>query len=188
MRYRTYIWKTASSKPETRPRKFMVKQRRPRKKLVREPIIDNRKWVVFDWAVVIIFAIVFLVGVISALVQPGRRDEVQQKFPIPGSSIVVQVFNGSGNINAAVEITDSLRKYGIDVRGVVKNAKNIYPYTLLLNRKGDESKCDSLAKILGLPDDRIIIQRNNDIFDVTLVLGKDFKNALAKLMKNPTGR
>ncbi len=160
----------------------MVNRRRPRKKLVREPVHNNRTWAIFDWVVVIVFGLLLLVGVISALVPPQHKNEVQQKFPVPGSSIIIQVFNGSGDINAASEVTDSLRRCGIDVRGVVKNAANIYPFTILLDRKGNEDKCDSLVKLMGLPSSRKVIQRNSDMFDATLVLGKDFKSALVKLL------
>lgn len=101
---------------------------------------------------------------------------------MPGESFVVQVFNGSGEPYVASLVADSLRRRGVDVRSVVKLAGRVYPYTLLLDRRGDELKADSLLAILGLPRERLVLQRNNDIYDATVVIGRDYRAALAKIL------
>ena len=160
----------------------MTNRRRPRKREVAKPIKQARGWAVFDWIIVIAFTLIVLIGGISALVQPEASERPIENIPIPGSSIVVQVFNGSGDVNAALAVTDSLRKRGIDVRSVVKDAGNIYPKTILLDRRGSAFTIDSLLVITGLGRDRIALQKDDDIFDATLVLGRDYQAALAKLI------
>lgn len=161
----------------------MINRRRSRKRVTSEPARNSRAWVVFDWVVVIIFGLILLVGAISALVEPVTENLEQEKIPIPGDALIIQVFNGSGDVAAANAVTDSLRRLGLDVKDIVKDAGVIYPYSLLVDRRGDVAKSDTLIKIVGLPMNRVVLQRNNDMFDATLVLGRDYRIALAKLIE-----
>ena len=161
----------------------MVKRRRTHRKASTIPLRkDNGKgWFIFDWIVVILFVIVLLIGGISALIGGKSDIRSQNTIDIPDNAIILQLFNGSGENGIISMISDSLRSRGIDIRSEIKKSKNIYPYTLLLDRKGNNTRIDSLAEMLAIPKDRIILQRNNDIFDATLVIGRDYKMALSKL-------
>ena len=142
---------------------------------------ESKGWKVFDWFAVVLCGILLLVGGISALVGPESSErEVQRP---PGAKIVLQLFNGTGDKSIAAPISDSLRALGIDVRKEVRRASHIYPYTLLLDRRGNPHLVDSLAAVLGLPRDRVILQKNNSIYDVTLVLGKDYREVLKGIFK-----
>jgi len=160
----------------------MTNRRRPRKREVAKAVQQARGWGVFDWVIVIAFALILLIGGISALVQPEASGRAIENIPVPGSSIVVQVFNGSGDVNAAQSVAMVLSKLGVDVRDMVKDAGNVYPQTILLDRRGSSHTIDSLLIITGLGRDRIALQKDDNIFDATLVLGRDYQIALAKLM------
>ena len=153
--------------------------RRSRKTRVR--VSEGRGWRIFDWFVVVLCGLLILVGGLSALVEP---ESSVKNAPRPaGGKIVLQLFNGTGYKDVVAPISDSLRAMGIDVRDEVRRARSVYPYTILLDRKGNPHVADSLALILGLPRDRVILQKNNSIYDVTLVLGKDYKGVLKGIFR-----
>lgn len=158
----------------------MVTRKRLQRKVDKEKEDKlGRGWTIFDWVVVIVFLLIIIVGGLSALVPPEDSEKEQKNIPVSGDAIV-QVFNGSGDISAANIVKESLTMHGVDVQDVVKNANAIYPYTILIDRKGDEFKIDSLISITGIPNERVILQRNYQMFDATLVLGRDWKMALSK--------
>jgi len=160
----------------------MASRRRPAKRTANESVREGKGWAIFDWAVVIIFALMALIGAISALVPPESGDREQENIPVSGSAIVIQVFNGTGDADVISFVTDSLRRQGFDVRDFGKNTDYIYPQSLILDRKGNEIAIDTLMEITGLTRDRVVLQRNEDIYELTLVIGKDYKTALAKLV------
>ena len=164
----------------------MVKRRKTHRKtpMVSSKSDDSNSWVIFDWISIIVFAIMLLVGGISALIGPTKNSSSENISNLSDNAIILQLFNGSGDIGAVAVISDSLRSRGIDIRSEIKKTKTVYPYTLLLNRKGNDARIDSLANMLKLTNDRVILQKNNDIFDATLVIGRDYKIALAKLFSS----
>jgi len=144
---------------------------------------DGKGWKIFDWVALILFLLLFLFGGISALVGPQGEKPVDSKIPVPEDAIVIELFNGAGDPGIVAMVSDSLRTHGIDVRSVTKNARSIYPYTLVLVRKENVKRINSLIKTFDIPRDRVIIQRNTDIYEATLVLGRDYNQILAKILK-----
>ncbi|RKZ31784.1 hypothetical protein DRQ33_06845 [bacterium] len=164
--------------------------RRNRKKVIRSENTatikaeNNKGWAIFDWVVVIIFVLIVLIGGISALIEPEQGTDIQDIHPPSKNAIILQLFNGTGDPTVLSPVTDSLRIMGIDIRSEVKNVHSIYPYTIILDRKGNRELMDSIATMLGLSDCRIVLQRNSDIFDATLVVGKDYKLALSNIFES----
>jgi hypothetical protein len=158
----------------------MTIQRTHRKKS-KDQKKPGRLWNIFDWAAVIFVAVFILIGTISAVVPASQSPIPKPTIPTPGNSLVLQVYNGSGEPTAASTVNDFLRGKGVDVRDVIKNSDRIHPTTMILARKSYDPKLDSLAKLVGIPKNRIILQRNADVFDATLLLGKDYKLALPKV-------
>ncbi len=161
----------------THKRPARARKRRPKIRATESP-----GWKIFDWFAVVLGAIVILVGGISALVGPESEPH-RQAAKTTGDRIMLQLFNGAGDKSAVAILSDSLRAMGIDVGDEVRNSRSVYPYTILLDRKGNPQLMDSLATILGLPHDRIVLQRNKNIYDATLVVGKDYKQILKKVLE-----
>jgi len=163
----------------------MTKRRKSRLKTTLPTVKEEGKgWKIFDWVVVIIFGLAILVGMISALVSPGGDKQNESRIPVPEDAIVLELVNGSGDISILALLSDSLRAQGIDVKSVTKKTKAIYPYTLLLDRRNNPERIDTLAKILGIPEERITLQKNSAIFEATLVIGRDFKQTLPKFFSS----
>ena len=102
--------------------------------------------------------------------------------------IKIQVFNGCRNTQAALDMSKILRKSGlIDVADLEKSPSNIYPHTMIIDRKGNPEKMKELAEVLGLPDDRITIMKSNQFLDATLVVGVDFQETLSLLREKYDG-
>lgn len=158
----------------------MTIRRKPRKRLSKEITPRSRGWEIFDWVVVILFLLLILIGGISAFTQPPDMKRSRVGIIVPKGDIVVQVINGSGNSRAASILTEYLRSNGIDVRDV-RESKQKYPYSLLLNRKESCYFVDSLRQMLGIGKEKVILQRSNMPYDATIIIGKDFMVAFSKL-------
>ena len=161
-------------------RRRKIPRTRSRRKKPPPRAEETGGWKVFDWFAIILGGIVLLVGGISALVEP-ESSGTKRTGPVSGEKIVLQLFNGTGDKTAIAPLSDSLRAMGIDIRDEVRGSRSVYPYTILLDRHGNPKLVDSLATLLGMPHDRIVLQRNRDIYDATLVIGKDYKQILTKI-------
>lgn len=140
-------------------------------------------WRLFDWSIIVAFIIILFIGFVAQGSQPSNRLIQHKQFRSESrGAISIQVVNGLGESRILAKIVNRLMQEGFDVVDVKKKSPNIHPYTLLLDRKGNCAKTDTIAKVCGLDSDRIIIQRNEQIFDATLIIGKDYKFSLQKLL------
>ena len=91
--------------------------------------------------------------------------------------IVVEILNGCGIPKLARMYTEYLRSEGIDVMDS-KNADNFDQIeTKILHHRGDIERALALADIMMIDRNRIIEDKNETLFfDLTLILGKDYKN------------
>ena len=93
----------------------------------------------------------------------------------PQERITLEVYNGLRQGSITLNILEILRRDGrIDVRTIEKSPTNMYPRTIILDRKGNRQKMEYLAEMLGLPKERILIQKSNQRLDATLVVGIDY--------------
>ena len=94
-----------------------------------------------------------------------------------GHKIEVEVLNGCDIPKLALMYTYYLRSEGIDVEAY-KNADNSnYIETKILHHRGEIERALELATIMKINKNRIIEDKNvNLMFDLTLILGKDYVN------------
>lgn len=94
----------------------------------------------------------------------------------PNLSIQLDVQNGSGENGVASKITEYLRKNNMDVVDIGNYKSQDVERTLVIDRSGENDKSRKVAQILGVSEKNIIQQLNNSLYlDVTVVIGKDFK-------------
>jgi len=133
---------------------------------------------IIDWIIIIPIGLVALFVFIGYMLPP-KTPEPEPILPDAGA-IRIQLFGGCSRRVKVLEIGDLLREHGVDVTETV-NSNSIYPYSLVVDRIGNRSIADSLKKILGLPDDRVILQRRNMIVDATVVIGLDYPSMIDSL-------
>ena len=94
-----------------------------------------------------------------------------------GHKIEVEVLNGCDIPKLALMYTHYLRSEGIDVEAY-KNADNSnYNETMILHHRGEIERALELANILMIDNNNIIEDKNENLmFDLTLILGKDYVN------------
>ena len=94
-----------------------------------------------------------------------------------GHKIEGEVLNGCNIPKLALMYTYYLRSEGIDVEAY-KNADNSnYIETKILHHRGEIERALELADIMMIDKSRIIEDQNETLFfDLTLILGKDYKN------------
>jgi cytoskeletal protein RodZ len=90
--------------------------------------------------------------------------------------IRVQILNGCGVRGIARKMTDCLRAKGFDVRETGNAARYDYAMTEVIVRTNDQSVGDSVAKKLGVDSVSIVPDRSLVDIEVTVIIGKDYKN------------
>ncbi|MBS1518372.1 MAG: LytR C-terminal domain-containing protein [Bacteroidetes bacterium] len=94
----------------------------------------------------------------------------------PNLTIQLDVQNGTDENGIAGQFTEYLRKKGIDVVESGNFRSSAQERTIVIDRSGDNRKAKKVADILGINSRNIIQQINNSLYlDVTVVIGKDFK-------------
>lgn len=103
----------------------------------------------------------------------------------PNLTIQIDVQNGTVENGVALIFSDYLRKNGMDVVEMGNYKSNDMERTLIIDRIGDRNKAKRIALLLGLNERNIIQQINRSlILDVTVVIGKDFKELKPFAEKN----
>ena len=94
-----------------------------------------------------------------------------------GHKIEVEVLNGCNIPKLALMYTYYLRSEGIDVEAY-KNADNSnYSETSILHHRGEIERALELADIMMIDKNKIIEDKDENLmFDLTLILGKDYVN------------
>ncbi len=94
-----------------------------------------------------------------------------------GETIQLDVLNGCGISGAAQTVTSYLRARGYDVVEM-KNYKTFdVPHSLVVDRRGNRKTAEQVAYALGVREENIVAQLNQDYYvDVSVVVGKDFSS------------
>ncbi|MCF8267729.1 MAG: LytR C-terminal domain-containing protein [Ignavibacteriales bacterium] len=93
----------------------------------------------------------------------------------PSEIIQIEVLNGSGIDGVAARVTDFLRNNGFDVVKTGNYMTSDIDETMIIDRSGNEANARKTAKILGVPENTILVQTNRDYFlDVSVIIGKDY--------------
>ncbi len=99
-----------------------------------------------------------------------------------GKVIQIEVLNGCGVDGIADKFTDMLRKKHFDVVHTGNYRSFDIDESIIIDRAGNIKSARLLAGVVGMNNDRIINQVNKDYFlDVTLIIGKDYKQLFTNL-------
>jgi hypothetical protein len=93
----------------------------------------------------------------------------------------IEVLNGCGVDGVADMFTDSLRKKNIDVVNTGNYRSYNIDNSIVIDRTGNIINAEYVAEVIGVDNKQVIQQKNKNYFlDVTLIIGKDYK----QLFKN----
>jgi hypothetical protein len=104
------------------------------------------------------------------------EDTIVTKIVPVERGIQAEVLNGCGVRGLADKATHYLRKNNIDV----VNTDNYDTFdvltTRILDRSDNPQKAREVAKLLGIPENRILLRKDSSLkLDVTIILGADYK-------------
>lgn len=114
-------------------------------------------------------------AIIDKLVSRNPKNEAEVNKTEPAKIIQVEVLNGCGVKGLGDRFTDFLRDNKVDVVNVSNHPSQDFEKTLVIDRTGNIYNARKIAKLLGVKEENIVQQINNDYFlDVTLVIGRDY--------------
>ena len=88
----------------------------------------------------------------------------------------IEVLNGCGVDGVADMFTDSLRKKNIDVVNTGNYRSYNIDNSIVIDRTGNIINAEYVAEVIGIDNKQVIQQKNKNYFlDVTLLIGKDYK-------------
>lgn len=89
--------------------------------------------------------------------------------------IQVEVLNGTSVQGIAERFTDFLRNNNFDVVNVGNYIHHDMDETLVIDRIGNMANAFKIAKALGVKNENVIQQLNNNyLLDVSVIIGKDY--------------
>ncbi|MDG5813590.1 LytR C-terminal domain-containing protein [Chitinispirillales bacterium ANBcel5] len=110
--------------------------------------------------------------------QPDFQREIKREplqIPHIGS---IEVLNGCGIEGAANRMAEYLRSKQFDVKNI-DNAKTWnYPFTMVISRTLDMKVANEVASALGTENVVLLRDNNDNSYDVTVVLGPDYKERI----------
>jgi len=126
----------------------------------------------------LLLGLIILLGlyfIYSSLLHKQQVPVVENKQITPPRVLQIDILNGCGTSGVGAKFTDYLRLNGFDVVET-KNYKSFHvPQTLVVDRIGDLTAAQRVARALGVKEGNVIQQINPDYFvDVSVIIGKDF--------------
>lgn len=108
----------------------------------------------------------------------NQKEKITQNSDQEASEIIqVEVLNGCGVSGVGERFTDFLRNNGFDVVNMGNYISYDVNETLVIDRIGNMANAYKVAKTLGVKEESVIQQLNNDYFlDVSIVIGRDYYN------------
>ena len=92
----------------------------------------------------------------------------------PGTSIQLDVLNGSGLSGAGTAMTSFLRARGFDVVEIRNYKSSDIAESMVIDRTGDRENAERVAYAIGIRKENIVHQINEEYFvDVSVVIGRD---------------
>ena len=127
------------------------------------------------FAVFLIYSTLNKIGIINS------GDTIIEKPQNVQQLIQVEVLNGCGVAGVGDELTDILRSKGIDVVKTGNYRSFDIENTFLIDRLRKIETANRVADSLNLDKRFIISEKNKNYFlDLTIVIGKDYKNYFQK--------
>ena len=126
-------------------------------------------------AVFLLYSVLEKTGIISFTNNKDIKPQNVQQL------IQVEVLNGCGVTGVGDGLTDVLRAKGIDVVKTGNYRSFDIENTFIIDRLGKIETADRVADSLNLNKKFIITEKNKSYFlDLTIVIGKDYKNYFQK--------
>ncbi len=134
----------------------------------------------FLYNIIIIFlgAVIIFLGYSLYLKIKSREDAEKElaKKKLAAPIVQVEVLNGCGISGVGEQFTDYLRNNNFDVVQTGNYISFDVDKSMVIDRTGNKANAIKVADVLGIDHKNIIQQINNDyILDVSLIIGKDFK-------------
>lgn len=93
-----------------------------------------------------------------------------------GKVIQVEILNGTTETGLAFKFKDYLKSKKVDVVKTDNYTSNNVENSFIIDRIGNDRSAKTIAKLLGISSNNIIVQLNQDsLIEVSIVLGKDYK-------------
>jgi hypothetical protein len=114
------------------------------------------------------------------------NQSVHDQTPPFKHKIQIEILNGCGKTGIAKIFQRYLRDQGFDVvntENYVKDGKVFWKIekSFVIDHIGVESQAKRVAKSLGIPVENVESRQNpNAIYDVSVVIGKDYKNLISE--------
>lgn len=132
-------------------------------------------------AILSVFVIYLLYSVLDKTGIIVFDNEEQVKPKNVQQLIQVEVLNGCGVAGIGDGLTDVLRAKGIDVVKTGNYRSFDVDNTFIVDRMGKTETANRVADSLNLDKRFIITEKNKNLFlDLTIVIGKDYKNYFNK--------
>ncbi len=129
--------------------------------------------------IIALLAIVIIFLGYSVYLKIKNKEEADKELAKKKAAapiIQLEVLNGCGSSGAAEKFTDFLRKNNFDVVQTGNYISFDVNKSMVIDRTGNKENAIKVADALGIDHNNIIQQINNDyILDVSLIIGKDFK-------------
>ncbi|MGE5399897.1 MAG: LytR C-terminal domain-containing protein [Ignavibacteriales bacterium] len=122
-------------------------------------------------------AIILYMGyaIFAKVLHSGPETETANKTQNPSVIIQAEVLNGCGIGGVADRFTDFLRKNNVDIVNVSNYTSFDIDRTMVIDRTGNMANARKIASLLGIKNENVIQQINNDYFvDVSVVIGRDY--------------
>lgn len=126
---------------------------------------------------VLIFVVIYLSYSVYIKIKIDSSEEVitNNNKDVPSEIIQVEVLNGCGVSGLADRFTDFLRDKGFDVVNKGNYIQFDIEKTIVIDRLGNLSNAKEVAKSLGVNQNSVMTQINEDYFlDVSVILGADY--------------
>jgi len=147
------------------------------------PTSENNTNLFFIIASVILslFAVFLLYSILDKTGLINSNDDKNTKPQNVQQLIQVEVLNGCGVAGIGDGLTDVLRSKGIDVVKTGNYRSFDIDNTFIIDRLGKIETANRVADSLNLDKRFIITEKNKSYFlDLTIVIGKDYKNYFQK--------
>ena len=121
---------------------------------------------------------ILIIALIFRVLHPRIQSDRVEQDPVLISNIIqLEVLNGCGVPGLATRFTSNLRSYGFDVVESGNFDNFDMTETIIISRNGNLANANRVARALGIPEDRILIEKSNDFYlDATLVIGSDYQS------------
>ncbi len=127
------------------------------------------------FAVFLLYSVLDKTGIINSTDNKNIKPQNVQQL------IQVEVLNGCGVTGIGDGLTDVLRSKGIDVVKTGNYRSFDVDNTFIVDRAGKIETAERVADSLNLDKRFIITEKNKSLFlDLTIVIGKDYKNYFQK--------